>query len=407
MQLFAWENRGVSDRLGVYISVPFCKAKCSFCNFASDAFASSRMDAYVERVQAEFETVDTFAERHGLVVPDVVDTVYFGGGTPSLLPDVLLDRLFGALRSRWKITPDAEITVECAPGQIADASLDAMLRLGVSRISMGVQSFVDAESAVVGRLHTRRQCLDEIARLRARGMSNVGVDLICGLPNQTRASWCETIDVAIESGVDHISVYMLEVDEDSRLGRELIGGGARYRAGLVPHEDVVTEMYLEACDQLDAAGIRQYEISNFAREGFQSKHNRKYWERAPYLGVGLDAHSMLLRSDGDAFRFANEDELDAYLACDDLERDVQAVSVGDAFEENVFLGLRLREGIVLTELQEKYGAAKIDELAARAHALAVEGFMRVEDGRVMLTAQGRVVSSSVFGELLAREVAAR
>ena len=407
MQPFAWENEDMGDPLGVYISVPFCKAKCSFCNFASDAFAASRIDGYLARVASEMAGVGQLAQQHGLMQPQVVDTVYFGGGTPSLLSGEQLGEVFAALRSGWHVSPDAEITVECAPGQIADAALDAMLRLGVSRISMGVQSFVDAESAAVGRLHTRAQCLDEIARLRSRGVGNVGIDLICGLPHQTRASWRDTVEIAIESGVKHISVYMLEVDDESRLGRELIGGGARYRAGLVPHEDVVAEMYLEACELLGAAAIGQYEISNFARDGFQSVHNRKYWTRKPYLGFGLDAHSMLLDADGNAARFANAEELDEYLAEDFLQREVLRVSHEEAFEEAVFLGLRLAEGISFAQMREQFGDAHVTRLEEKAHTLAREDLMRVENGRAMLTARGRVVSSSVFGELLAEEAVAR
>lgn len=397
----------MSEPLGVYISVPFCKAKCSFCNFASDAFAASRIDGYLSRVADEMTGAAGFAQQHGLALPRVVDTVYFGGGTPSLLSDAQLALLFESLRSGWRLLPDAEITVECAPGQIADASLDAMLRLGVNRISMGVQSFVDVESAAVGRLHTHAQCLDEIVRLRSRGVKNLGIDLICGLPHQTRASWRATINVAVESGVDHISIYMLEVDEDSRLGRELIGGGARYRAGLVPHEDAVAEMYLEACERLDAAGIRQYEISSFAREGSQSAHNRKYWTRKPYLGFGLDAHSMLLDADANAARFASADELDVYLADDLFQREVLHVSQEEAFEEAVFLGLRLVEGVSFAQMREQFGDVFVAGLKEKAHTLAREGLMQVENGRAMLTARGRVVSSSVFGELLAEEAVAR
>ncbi|MBS1815990.1 MAG: radical SAM family heme chaperone HemW [Acidobacteria bacterium] len=407
MQPFAWENEEVSDPLGVYISVPFCKAKCSFCNFASDAFATSRIDGYLARVANEMAEADRFAHQHGLPLPQAVDTVYFGGGTPSLLSDAQLALLFKSLHSRWQILPDAEITMECAPGQTADAALDAMLRLGVNRISMGVQSFVDTESAAVGRLHTRTQCLDDIARLRSRGVKNLGIDLICGLPHQTRASWRETLDIAVQSGVDHISIYMLEVDEDSRLGRELIGGGARYRAGLVPHEDVVAEMYLKACELLEIAGIHQYEISNFARKGFQSAHNRKYWTRKPYFGFGLDAHSMLLNERGHAARFANVDKLNAYLADDPLQREVLHVLREEAFEEAVFLGLRLVKGVSFAQMREQFGRTLVDALKEKIDVVASEGLMQVENGRAILTARGRVVSSSVFGELLAENAVAR
>lgn len=390
-------SAGGGKSLGLYVSVPFCRAKCSFCNFASDAFAPARMGAYVDRLRREMDDARAFAEMHGAVMPEVADTLYFGGGTPSLLPAELVERMFAGLRDVWRIDADAEITMEAAPGQIADEALEAMLRAGVNRVSMGVQSFVNAESAAVGRLHTRADCLAEIERLRGRGLGNVGIDLICGLPHQTRASWRESIEVATESGVEHVSLYMLEVDEDSRLGRELIGGGVRYRAGLVPHEDVVAEMYTEACEVLAGAGVMQYEISNFAREGFQSRHNRRYWERAPYVGLGLDAHSMLLDGYGRAVRFANGDSLDEYVVSHG-ELEVELVDEAGAFEECVFLGLRLLEGLSVSGLRERFGP-RVDALVDRAAGLS--GLVDVGDGRMRLTAAGRVVSSSVFGELLA------
>jgi oxygen-independent coproporphyrinogen-3 oxidase len=376
----------VRKSLGIYVSVPFCKAKCSFCNFASDAFAPERMDGYVQRVVGEIRSARDGNVARGLLVPDVVGSVYLGGGTPSLLPPELLGNLCGALREEFEVAADAEITLEAAPGQIADATLEAGIRLGVNRVSLGVQSFVDKECAAVGRLHTGEQCEAEIARLMSMGL-DVGFDLICGLPHQTRESWRETLHRTVATGVGHVSVYMLEVDEDSRLGRELIGPGVRYGAGMVPEDGAVTEMYLEACEVLGAAGVAQYEISNFAREGRQSRHNRRYWERLPYLGFGLDAHSMLITEDGRAARFANGDDLDVFLAGgEDVE--IGWVSEEEAFEEKVFLGLRLNEGV---------DAALLGE---RVDAMVREGLMWSAGGRVGLTAHGRVVSSNVFGELL-------
>lgn len=389
------------ETLGLYLAVPFCKAKCSFCNFASDAFAPARMEGYLARICREMEQASAFATMHGLGLPQHVDTIYLGGGTPSLLPAEYVDVLLKNIRSSWSVAPDAEITVEAAPGQIADATLDAMLRNGVSRFSLGVQSFVDAESAAVGRLHTRLQCVAELERLRRRGVGNLGIDLICGLPKQTAESWRETLSIAIESGVDHISIYMLEVDEDSRLGREILRGGPRYRASMVPEDGAVADMYVEGCEMLARAGMLQYEISNFARTGMQSRHNRKYWERAPYLGLGLDAHSMLLTPGKQAVRFANADDFDAYMLGDAERCDVQRVSEEEAWEESIFLGLRLTEGVSLSALSAQFGEAPVQEFRERATLLVSDGLMLVNEDRVMLTAQGRVLSSSVFGELLA------
>ena len=166
----------------------------------------------------------------------------------------------------------------------------------MNRVSLGVQSFIDKEASSVARLHTREITLDDIARLRTAGIENISVDLIAGLPHQTRESWEDSLSETIATGVPHVSVYMLEVDEDSRLGRELIAGGTKYHAHFVPDDDLTADLYERAVERLNGAGIRQYEISNFARAGLESQHNLKYWTRQPYLGFGVDAHSMLLAS---------------------------------------------------------------------------------------------------------------
>lgn len=392
------EWRGKMDEmetLGLYLSVPFCKAKCSFCNFASEAFPPQRMAAYVDRLCAEIAAV----RQMGLIVPRRVDSIFVGGGTPSLLEPQQMARMFAALRAEFDVATDAEITVEAAPGQIAGELLDALLRSGVNRVSLGVQSFVDAEAKAVGRLHTGAQCVAEIERLRAAGVGELNVDLIAGLPYMTHASWQHSLDVLVASGVDHASVYMLEVDEDSRLGRELIGPGVRYGAHAAPDDGVVAELYVQACDMLGAAGLAQYEISNFARGGHRSRHNGKYWTRAPYLGFGLDAHSMLYE-DGRGVRFCNGDDLDRYVAGAE-EIELERTDALAAWEETVFLGLRLVDGLEIAALRARHDGARVDELLAQARMLQREGLMLVENGFVRLTQRGRLVSSSVFGELLA------
>ncbi len=394
----------VMDSLGLYLSVPFCKAKCSFCNFASDAYPPARMAAYVDRLCAEIENSRAVAVARGLHLPARVDSVFLGGGTPSLLEPEQMRRVFTTLRQHFDVAADAEITVEAAPGQLSDDMLSALLQSGVNRISLGVQSFVDAESRAVGRTHTAASCMAELDRLRSAGVRDLNVDLIAGLPHQTRESWASSLQQAIDSGVDHVSVYMLEVDEDSRLGRELIGPGVRYGANATPSDALVAELYTQACDALNAAGLEQYEISNFARAGHRSRHNCKYWTRAPYLGFGLDAHSMLLDANGLATRFANGDELDAYFAGGEAAEPEQVDELA-AWEETVFLGLRLVEGLSLPALRAEYPREWVEQLVSTAHALAADGLMNVTADHIALTAQGRIVSSSIFGELLAGEPA--
>ncbi|MGH9598504.1 MAG: coproporphyrinogen-III oxidase family protein, partial [Terracidiphilus sp.] len=251
--------------LGLYISIPFCRSKCTYCNFASGVYPARDHERYVNRLIEDLSAARGWAAQMGVDLPRRVDTVYLGGGTPTLLAPQLLSRLFCSMRAGFDFDAHAEITVECAPGQLPDETLEAMAGAGVNRVSLGVQSFIDSEAHASGRLHNRAMVEADLSRLRAAGIANLNVDLIAGLAGQTFASWDESLTALIGSGVPHASIYMLEVDEDSRLGREVLTGGARYHAGLVPNDDDVAQMYTHAIERLAAAGLAQYEISNFSR----------------------------------------------------------------------------------------------------------------------------------------------
>ena len=297
---------------------------------------------------------------------------------------------------------DAEITLEAAPAQIADDVLDVALALGVNRVSLGVQSFVDRECAAVGRLHTGDDCLREIRRLRAAGVAEVGADLIAGLPYQTAASWELSLDAAVglvaEGALTHMSVYLLEIDEDSRLGQEVMAGGQRFHAHGIPQEELGVELYERACERLPDAGLGQYEISNFAAERHRSRHNVKYWRRAPYVGFGVDAHSML-RTESGAVRFANVDDLTSYgMPGSRGERTL--VGAREAFEETVFLGLRMNEGVAVEALREQFAMEWVAPYEDAARELVREGLMTELAGCWRLTGRGRLVSNEVFGHLL-------
>jgi oxygen-independent coproporphyrinogen-3 oxidase len=386
------------ETLGLYISVPFCRAKCTYCNFASGVFPASEHGRYVAQVCVELRKGRERARGKGWLLPERVGSVYLGGGTPSTLQPERLREIFWAMRESFLVEPDAEVTIECAPGQIAPEFLQAMVEVSATRVSLGVQSLVDAEAAATGRMHTRAIVEEDVRRLRDAGLA-VNVDLIAGLPGQTMASWLESVEAVCGLGVEHASLYMLEVDEDSRLGRELIGGGARYGAGLVPTDDTVAAMYEAGCERLEGAGLRQYEISNFARPGEESRHNLRYWRREPYFGVGLDAHSMLRRRDGDVVRFGNTDDLAGYLA-DDANDEVEFVDRAAELEEAWFLGLRLVEGVSLTWLRAEFGDVAV---AAFDHAIAdliADRLLAREAERVALTLRGRMLSNEVFGRFL-------
>ena len=387
-----------ASALGVYVSVPFCRAKCSFCNFASGVSSPHVIEAYVTKLCHEIAAAATTAKRLQADLPHKVDTVYLGGGTPSLLEPAQLRRVFTALNQTFDITPGAEITLEAAPGQIEGAVLAEAQQQGVNRISLGVQSFVDRESAAVGRSHSERDCVHEILRLQAAGVADVGADLIAGLPYQTAASWQHSLDVATSIGLTHLSVYMLEIDEDSRLGREVMAGGQRFHAHGVPVDEVSAEFYEMACAWLPKHGFPQYEISNFAPPSHQSRHNRKYWQRDPYIGFGLDAHSMLLRPHG-AVRFANPEEL-AYYGAEAIPSAPTVISQREAFEEMIFLGLRMNEGLSVSGLREQSSRELFAPMEDAARELIRDGLMIEQDGRWQLTLRGRLLSNDVFTNLL-------
>jgi oxygen-independent coproporphyrinogen-3 oxidase len=369
------------------------------------------MQQYVDRLCEEIRASQAAAQNITVFLPRTVDTIYFGGGTPSLLSAQQFRQIFQHLRGEYDLAGDAEITLECAPGQLSDETLDELLHQGMNRISFGVQSFVDRETAAVGRLHTEQQCEAELARVRAAGVDEINIDLIAGLPHQTAQSWLYSVEQAIASGAPHLSVYMLEVDDESRLGREMLEQGTRYGASSVPSEDETADWYQQACTAFRAAGVQQYEISNFARPGHRSRHNLKYWQRQPYIGFGLDAHSMLPTDTG-AVRFANTSVLDEYLgnaaptqfrmlesASKTATPEFDLIGRDEAFEESLFLGLRLNEGVDLNRLRKQFGVMLDDAMPALLEVRDA-GLLELNSDNVRLTPHGRLVSNEVFNRLL-------
>lgn len=388
--------------LGIYISVPFCRTKCSYCNFASDVFSRAMFEKYVDRVCADIARAEQAAAEMGGQIDHEVDSIYLGGGTPTVLESRQLQRMFDAVSQLFSVHADAEITVECAPGSLTPQMLDTLLQCGVNRVSLGVQSFIDREAASVGRLHKRATVLEDIERLRASGISNINLDLIAGLPHQTPESWKESLQETIATEAPHVSVYMLEVDEDSRLGRELIAGGTRYHAHFVPDEDAVADFYVAACETLDAAEVTQYEISNFASAGFQSRHNLKYWTGQPYFGFGVDAHSMLPSHTPkiEAVRFATADTLEKYTTGAPLQKTI--VTQQAAMEEAFFLGLRLNRGVNLRQVGAMFGSNELSAAGVTVNDLVKQGLLqRSRADVVSLTARGRLLSNEVFQAFIA------
>jgi oxygen-independent coproporphyrinogen III oxidase len=285
---FCNQTDGMST-LGVYVQIPFCSSKCTFCNFSSTVAPASALATYLGNLHHEIELLPLLAAEAGnrdqrlstnlLIIP--VDSVYLGGGTPTLAGREGLTRLFAALRSRFQFDSSPEITIEMTPGSADPSVLDACLALGINRLSIGAQSFNDRELRSVGRLHSSTETIEQIRWAREAGFGNINLDLIAGLPYQTEASWVHSLRQMLDLAPEHISVYLFEVDEKSRLGNEVLLQGERYHAASVPSEDFVAESYEQARELLREAGYVQYEISNFARPGFESRHNRKYWRREP------------------------------------------------------------------------------------------------------------------------------
>lgn len=357
---------------GVYISFPFCSQKCTFCNFASGVFARGLEERYLNALRQEIAQFGW---------PWRPETVYLGGGTPSRLSGDDLMTGIGLVPGR----PWNEATIEAAPGGITAEKAAAWRAAGINRVSLGVQSFVGAEIAGTGRRHTAEIVASEVGILRDAGIQNFNIDLIAGLPGQTLDSWSESLDRVERLAAPHVSVYMLEVDEDSRLGREILHGGARYGAGRVPPEELVVELYETAVDRLAAMGIAQYEISNFARPGCESLHNLEYWQLAPYAGFGADAHSF----DG-AARRQNTESPEEYVAR--VERG-ESPSIGETAarldEERFYLGLRLRAGI-------RPSPEEWLQFEAPIAGMLEAGLLETRDGNLRLTRRGVLLSNEVF-----------
>jgi oxygen-independent coproporphyrinogen-3 oxidase len=312
------------------------------------------------------------------------DTIYLGGGTPSAMDTDHLSRLLSAVPGPWR-----EATIEAAPGTITAERIDAWLRAGINRVSLGAQSFIRQELARTGRKHSAEIVARDVALLRAKGLRNINIDLIAGLPGQTETSWAESLAATIALEPPHVSVYMLEVDDDSRLGAEILLGGKRYGATDVPSDDRIADFYETAVDQLRSHGIHRYEISNFARPGAKSIHNLKYWKREPYVGLGADAHSF----DG-LSRWQNVESAQGYVARSERGELLRCEqSTPDPGEEKFFVGLRLSEGVRADDEDwARFGPA-FDYFLSN-------GVLERNNGNLRLTPRGVMVSNEVFQEFL-------
>lgn len=373
---------------GVYVHIPFCASRCSYCDFFSTLNLANVGERYVDALIAESLL------RCGELQGEPVRTLYLGGGTPSQLPVTLLERLVSGLKGVLDLSALEEFTIEANPDDVTPEWCAALPPLGVNRVSMGVQSFEDSVLRFIGRRHTARQAVDAVSNLRAAGINNISIDLIYGLPGQTIASWTDSVRQALALRPQHISAYGLTYEEGTRLWRQRERG----EVVEVPEEQCL-EMYRILVDELLAAGYEHYEISNFALPGCHSRHNSSYWDDTPYLGLGAAAHSY----DGRIRRY-NPHDLQRYIdlvlagktACEQEE-----LTRWERYDERVMLGLRTSRGVDAARLREDFGDEAWRHFAREAERHIAAGNLQVSaDGRYVLTSEGIMLSDSVMRDLM-------
>jgi oxygen-independent coproporphyrinogen-3 oxidase len=373
----------VTGPLGLYVHIPFCEVKCTYCHFAIDPGRpeAAREERYVRALLREIVRAPQSS----------ADTLYLGGGTPSLLSLEGLGRLLGELRSVFRLPPSAELTLEANPRDLDLQGYRAIRDLGINRVSLGVQSFDDDVLKAMGRLHTAADARTAVAEARKAGLASLSVDLILGWPGESRSRWQKNLEDLLALGPDHVSLYVLEVE-----GKTLLSHRAQRGSLRLPEGDLVADLYTETAEVLDHAGIERYEISNFARPGHESRHNGKYWDDQPFLGFGLSAHSYLPPR-----RSWNVETFGAYVrrieAGESPSEGERTLTAEERVGEAVFTGLRRREGIPLEDFSARYG---VDPLKAYAEGLgaAFEAeLVEVDRGRLRLTMpKGVLLSNEVF-----------
>lgn len=378
----------MSEPIGLYLHIPFCRSKCPYCDFCS--FPHPREEivrAYAEELARRVRAAGARVERS-------VDTVYFGGGTPTLLPPDCVEDLTAAVRESFALLPDVEYTVECNPAAADQKALAVWRAGGVNRLSMGVQSAHEAELRALGRLHRREDVVRTVADARAVGIENINLDFMLGIPHQTAASLSETLHFALSLEPQHLSAYTLMLEEGTPFFRR-----GRAALGLPPDEeeadDMAADRFEEASAILRAAGYEHYEISNYARPGYRSRHNLHTWQSHDYLGLGVAAHSCL-----DAVRFGNSRDLDAFIAGEDITEFRTPIPPADREGEYIMLALRLSDGIAEADFHARFGHNFAACYGERCAPFVREGYMEISPTRTRLTERGFLVSNAILAALL-------
>ncbi|HLL76630.1 MAG TPA: radical SAM family heme chaperone HemW [Pyrinomonadaceae bacterium] len=379
------------QRAGIYIHIPFCRSRCSYCDFATGMYEGELAERYVRALAAEIAAFDPARVSHGADAAREVDTIYFGGGTPSLLALRQVESILGAVREKFRVDPLAEVTMEMNPGTVTPELAGQFRRAGVNRASFGLQTFDDEQLRRLGRTHTATDARRTLTILRDAGFTNISFDLIAGLPGQTVEQWSYNLGEALALRPEHLSLYLLEVHEGTPLADQL-------RRGFWPQPDpdAAAEMYRVLCERTSAEGYERYEISNFCLPGYESRHNLKYWTGAPYYGFGSSAHSF----DGRSTRWANERDAARYCASVETagESVVERTELSDeeAASESLFLGLRLSRGVNLVEHRARFGADVRARYGEDLRRFREAGLVELDGERLRLTRDGALLSNEVF-----------
>jgi oxygen-independent coproporphyrinogen-3 oxidase len=377
----------------LYIHIPYCRQKCPYCSFFSQEHTGNDLNRYAELLQQEMHLAsEDTPSQHRL------DSVYFGGGTPSLLDPKQIADLLDQAEKLFGLAETAELTLEANPGTIEFQRLAGFRQAGITRLSLGIQSFDDRMLKTLGRIHTVQQAREAFSAARRAGFDNIGIDLIHALPGQTSAMWLAELRQALQLAPEHLSIYGLTIEEGTPFAAQFDSDSP-----LLPDEDLAAEMFEMADDLLEAHGYEHYEIANYARAGFRSRHNSGYWKRDGYLGLGAGAHSFL-RNTGYGTRFSNAADLDEYSAAlhNDVlpRRDFMQLSRADAMAEHLFLGLRMAEGVLFSTFEQEFGAGLNDFFGQEVATLLGQGLLTENSGSIRLTRRGMLLSNQVFQKFL-------
>ena len=364
---------------GLYIHIPFCIKKCRYCDFTSFADQADCFDAYTEAV------INEMKEYGG----ESIDTVFIGGGTPTVLSSAQLERIIKAVFERFNVSGDYEFTVEANPGTLDDEKIKMLLSGGVNRMSIGVQSFNDDDLKALGRIHSAKTAYNTICRLYELGFLNINADIMTALPSQTEEGLLKTVEYLLELPLTHISAYSLIIEDGTPIAED-------YKNGLLtlPDEDSDRNMYAALVKMLAKNGFERYEISNFAKDGFECRHNIKYWQCNEYIGLGAAAHSYIKSE-----RFSNTPDLAKYLK-GEYGRTGETLTEADKISEFIFMGLRMRCGISEKEFKRRFNIGFCEAYKKQLEKFIGGGFMKKENGFYRFTAKGADVSNSILCEFI-------